>query len=522
MNLYNSIDNYCSNYAIPLTTDTVGYLQFYHKFNSNFALDINTVKYFQVDKNGVETPISALNTIVEYLGSSNFHLISQGLQLLETQNFRVKIEVTTNNGNTEIFYSDMFTFEPCGNSSALIPCLVDGQQYSVNGNYIGDIEVKDVVYQSWQIPSEKKYTPVVFIRNLSFRRKTNTIEYRKLNNKPLRTTLKRDYKLKCEPIPSTYIDQIDEVFAFGKVNLLDKTFAFETYNVEVIDENDCCSLYRINATAYEESKIRLLCSNNCTILSPVDCEDYEPKLQGIQIYPCERTMNETGEFIEDITYKLLQITGLDISEIQDIIDNNDGCKWIEVQGDEVIATLDSAYEQCFFKYEVCGVENTIRIFADGYLQEPIPEIISVTYYQDVQKYSINGTFGGGLANGQYEVIYTDLNTGIVTVYGVVVSDQNQFLLSIPEGSYSFQIRTYCEGNLSNIFVSTKLICYKVIGIYDPFDPLHPEGGTVVYVDENGDTITIENIFEPDVYNILAVYIITRTGVLIEKCEIQPN
>ena len=446
MNLYKSIDSYCSNYAIPLTVDTVGYLQFYNYFNSLGAIDINTIKYYQVNQFGVETEISALNTIGQYLGSSNFQTITQGLQLIEMQNFRIKMVVKMNNGTVETFYSDMFTFEQCGTSYALIPCLVDGQQYSVNDNFIGEI-IGNIIYERWLIPSEKKYTPVAFIRNLSFNQKTNTIEYNKLNNKPLRTTLKKDYKFKSEPIPEFYVDTINEVFAFGKVNLLSKTFAFDTYSIDVIDENDCCSFYKINATAYIESKLRLLCSNNCVVLSPIDCSSYVPSTKNIDIDVDLCTTTGIGYYLNIV--EQIQSIGYELGNCNEFTVVSQGTQTSFICSEEDYSLIISpvpteGVDTIVLSVTLCGETSLVNINVN---------YVCCTYNLDIVNVGFNTDFTLIIvAETNYILEYS--YDGITwLVYGNYLQTDNTISINLPNIDTKFRIKSnvaVCQ-NYSEIY-----------------------------------------------------------------------
>jgi hypothetical protein len=269
-------DLICTEYSIPINAKVLGYLQFYIKDTVINKNDVISIKTYVVNlENGLVTKITALNKISQYLGNGLFQTVIQGLNGLPTlRKFKFKTEIVYGGAPnvTKNYYSPVYSWEVCSDISPIIPCVIDGQLYTINDNYIGDIE-GNIVYQSWHTATEKKYTPCVFIRNVSFNRKSNTVEYKKLNNKPLRTTLKRNYSLYCEPVSQEYINEIDDVFTFGKVNILSKTYVLDTYIIDTLDEKDCCPMYKITATAYEESKIRLLCSNNCVILEPIDCDD---------------------------------------------------------------------------------------------------------------------------------------------------------------------------------------------------------------------------------------------------------
>lgn len=266
----------CEEYSIPINGSVLGYLQLYINDTIAGKNDVVSIKTYVVDlETGVVTPISALNKISQFLGDGKFQSIIQGLNALpELHKFKFKTEIVYGGAPnvTKNYYSPVYSWEDCSEISAIIPCLIDGQEYTINGNFIGEI-VNNVVYQSWHTALEKKYSPAVFLRNVSFNRKTNSVEFKKLNNKPLKTTLRRNYSLYCEPIGNDYLDELDDVFSFGKVNVLGTTFVLDSYSLEALDEKDCCSLYKITATAYEESKLRLLCSNNCTVLEPIDCDD---------------------------------------------------------------------------------------------------------------------------------------------------------------------------------------------------------------------------------------------------------
>ncbi len=272
----------CTDYSIPINISVLGYLQHYIEDTVLVNNDVVAIKNYVVDlETGAVTEVEALNKISQHLGGSKFRTVIQGYTNLPTlTKFKFKTVITYGNPNgncticnTREYYTPVYSWEDCSDISAIIPCIIDGQEYTINGNFIGVIST-GIVYQSWKTAAPKKYSPAIFLRNVHFNRNNNTVEFKKLNNKPLKTTLKRNYNLYCEPIGRDYLDEFDEVFSFGKVNILSKTFVLESFSVEVIDEKDCCSLYRLIATAYEESKLRLLCSNNCTVLQPIDCDDF--------------------------------------------------------------------------------------------------------------------------------------------------------------------------------------------------------------------------------------------------------
>lgn len=272
----------CTEYSIPINASVLGYLQHYIEDTVPVNNDVVAVKNYVVDlETGATTEVQALNKISQYLGNSKFRTVIQGYTNLPTLNkFKFKTVITYGNPNgnctlcnTREYYTPVYSWESCSDISVIIPCVIETQQYTINGNFIDTI-VGNIVYQSWKTGTEKKYTPSIFLRNVHFNRKSNLVEFKKLNNKPLKTTLKRNYNLYCEPVGQDYLNEIDEVFSFGKVNILSKTYVLDTFSLEVIDERDCCGLYKITATAYEESKLRLLCSNNCVILQPIDCDDF--------------------------------------------------------------------------------------------------------------------------------------------------------------------------------------------------------------------------------------------------------
>lgn len=266
----------CTEYSIPINSSVLGYLQFYHNDTIAGKTDVVSIKTYVVDlETGVVTPISALNKLSQYLGDGEFQTIIQGLTgFPELNKFKFKTEIVYGGSPnvTKNYYSPVYARNDCEDISVIIPCLIGGQQYTINGNFVDTIE-GNIVYQSWHSATEKKYSPAVFLRNVNFNRKANVVEFKKLNNKPLKTTLKRNYGLFTEPVSVEYVNELDDVFSFGKVNILGTTYVLDSYSVEPLDEKDCCTLYKVIATAYKESKLRLLCSNNCTILEPIDCDD---------------------------------------------------------------------------------------------------------------------------------------------------------------------------------------------------------------------------------------------------------
>jgi hypothetical protein len=364
MKLTNEPLNNCDWY-IPITEDTIGYIQLTSEFHLPGEIDIDTLKIYYINpETGVETQINALNKIVQYLGNNDFRLLIQGLYGIESDKFYFKIKAKGLNGNEISLYTPTYKKELCRSVGVLIPCLVDGQTHDINGNFIEDIS-GSIVYQSWQTNETKKYTPVAFLRNVSFNRKSNTIEYKKLNNKPLRTTLKRDYLFRGEPIPSWYLDYLDAVFSFGKVNILGTTYAMDSYSVDVLDEKDCCSFYKITATAYDELKLRLQCSNNCVVLSPIDCGDVEQETNLLIVDICEEFILDES-FIYDITDDILEKTGLDISEINAILgtQNDDGIQIQFVNGRYEVQFINDSESGVYFtefEYEICGEMNKYRV-----------------------------------------------------------------------------------------------------------------------------------------------------------------
>lgn len=397
MRLYNTLNSFCDSYSIPVNENTIGYLQFYSEFAIPNSIDILTIKCYVVDSSGAETLTTPLNIVAQYMGDNIFRMLIQGFHdIPESYRFRFKIMITTESGSA-VFYSDLFSYVKCENSFPIIPCLVDGQQYSSYGAFLGEI-TGNIVYQSWHTHESKKYTPVVFLRNVSFNKKTSTIEYKKLNNKPLKSTLKKNYNLICEPVSSNYSEYVMDIFSFGKVNLLGNTFAFDSYSDEIIDEKDCCSLYKIAATAYKETQLRLQCSNNCVVLDPITCDDVSPLEQNIPIH-----VNSTDlvvGYTKDITQLILDATGYDISELEFINGIDNDCWKIEYDGTQVLLVYDpidpnGSCGTLLISYSICNKLQIIylQITVDIITPCVVSNIQSVTYSSvDPIGYTITGQF----------------------------------------------------------------------------------------------------------------------------------
>jgi len=394
MRLYNSINSFCDSYSIPINDSTIGYLQFFSEFTIPNTTDILTIDCFIADTTDILTITKPLNIIAQYIGDNTYRMLIQGFNNIpKSYRFRFKILVSTELGTTE-FYSDLFSYEKCDNSYPIIPCLVDGQQYSSYGAFLGEI-TGNIVYQSWHTHESKKYTPVVFLRNVSFNKKTSTIEYKKLNNKPLKSTLKKNYNLICEPVSSIYSEYVMDIFGFGKVNLLGNTFAFDSYSDEIIDEKDCCSLYKITATAYKETQLRLQCSNNCVVLEPIDCNDVSVMEQNIPIHVKSNEL--VAGFTKDITQLVLDATGYDISELEFINGIDNDCWKIEYTGTQVLlvyAPIDpnGSCETLLISYSICDKLQTIyiQVIVDPCI---VSTIESITYSGiNPIGYTINGQF----------------------------------------------------------------------------------------------------------------------------------
>lgn len=282
MKLYQNINTFCNSYSIPLNSNTIGYLQFYTEFSTT-ATDIITVKSYILNAFGTKVLIHPFNIIIQKNATNTMRILVQGLNITTAFNnepFRFEFDLEDNFGNTIYLYSDLFKFDLCDNSDVLIPCLVDGQvsQY----NYINDF-VGNIVYNRWLINSEKKYTPVIFLRNVAFNLKSTTTEFKKVNNRPLYATNKKNHFLRSELIPQEYIEVFDEVFSFGKVQIKGVVYNLDTYSIDVIDDKDNCSWYKPNITAYEEYRTRINCSNTCVVLSPINCNSYSNATKNINI-----------------------------------------------------------------------------------------------------------------------------------------------------------------------------------------------------------------------------------------------
>lgn len=462
MKLYDNINSLCSNYSIPLTNDTVGYLQFFKEFESLGNVDVNTVVCSVIDvETNTETISTPLNAVVQYIGNNQFRMLLQGFyNLPQNSFFRFKVVVTFPDATTKTFYSDLYSFEKCDTSYPIIPCLVETQEYSINDNFINEI-AGNIVYQSWHTGLPKKYTPVVFLRNVSFNRKTNTIEFKKLNNKPLRTIVKRTYSLRSEPISRNYIDDIDEVFGFGKVNLLNKTYSFDTYGIEVLDEKECCSLYKINATSYEENDLRIQCSNNCIVLSPIDCDDLTATTKTVTIDVCKKEL-VAGTFDVDVTQILIDNTGYDLYELLQMIDNsNNGCIDFEIDGESILLgqntnlLQDESNLSCFyasFEYEIC--EQTFLLTINYALLQEVASIIQTVTYSNIIPigYTINC-----ICNSDVQVQYSTDNinwTTLPTIYQIGTT--SIFTNDIPAGTQYIRLISYCNEILSNLYDSSNV------------------------------------------------------------------
>jgi hypothetical protein len=357
MQLYTNIDSLCADYSIPLNSQTIGYLQFYTEFNT-LATDITTVKCY-IQNATTTTLIHPLNIIAQKNSTNTMRFLVQGLNITTAPDyFRFRFDLTDNLGNTTVLYSDNFNFDLCDNSDVLIPCLVAGQvsQYTYMNEFIGNI-----VYSHWTIASEKKYTPVLFLRNVAFNIKSATIEYKKVNNKPLFATNKNNHFLRSELIPKNYIQTFNEVFSFGKVQIKDVVYNIDSYSIDVIDDTDNCSLYKPNITAYEEVKTRIFCSNTCVVLSPISCEDY--------VAPATKEINITIDECEaqtfpifDITNDLVNLTGFDVSEVCNLLYYSENqINFILGTCRPQVNTSEIGFYNAILYYEVCGVQNQILL-----------------------------------------------------------------------------------------------------------------------------------------------------------------
>ncbi|MCQ4139228.1 hypothetical protein [Chryseobacterium sp. EO14] len=454
MRLYNNIDSLCDSYSIPVTNNTIGYLQFFSEFVVPGATDVTTVKCFVIDaKTGVESSVTPLNIVVQYLDNNTFRLLIQGYNNLpELFKFRFKIEISTNSATVPKvnLFSDLFSFLKCEVSYPIIPCLVDTQQYSSYGAFLGEIS-GNIVYQSWHTGGKKKYTPVVFLRNVSFNKKTSTIEFKKLNNKPLKSTLKKNYNLICEPVSSTYSEYVMDIFGFGKVNILKNTFAFDTYSDEVIDEKDCCSLYKITATAYKETQLRLQCANNCVVLDPVDCSDLETDhIVNITVY---QNQLQQG-FQIDITTQIMDSTGFDISELGFVDGLQNDCWKLHYDGTHVYLVYGPVNpagncEDITITYEICGAMQTVTVHV---IVDTTPCIVSVlnsmTYSSTTPiGWTILGTF-----NTAVTLQYTTDNINWTSV-GNFPAGSSIFTNALPQNNFKIRVVSICDSSLiSNVLI----------------------------------------------------------------------
>ncbi|CAA7196738.1 hypothetical protein [Chryseobacterium potabilaquae] len=451
MRLYSSINSFCDSYAIPISESTIGYLQFFSELVIPNSTDVVTLKCYVVDAIAMnEVLATPLNSIVQYLGDDTFRMLIQGFHdIPESFRFRFKIVITTDS-NSAIVYSDLFSFEKCVVSYPIIPCLAEGQQYSGSGAFLGEI-TGSIVYQSWHTHEPKKYTPVVFLRNLSFNKKTSTIEYKKLNNKPLKSTLKKNFNLICEPVSSMYSEYVMDIFGFGKINLLTKTYAFDTYSDEILDEKDCYSLYKISATAYQETQLRLQCSNQCVVLDPITCEDLVSPDENIivQVSPDDFVIGHTL----DITQQILNSTGFDISELDFLNGIRNDCWIIVYDGSYIMLRYDpvnpnGSCEELAFNYSICGVMISVII---KMVTQELPciasTLTSITYSGiDPMGYTIIGEFNTEVRL-QYSIDHANwIDAGIFPIGTEIFTNS----LPVDSQLYVRVISTCEEGLISNV------------------------------------------------------------------------
>lgn len=61
------------------------------------------------------------------------------------------------------------------------------------------------------------------------------------------------------------------------------------------------------------------------------------------------------------------------------------------------------------------------------------------------------------------------------------------------------------------------VLYCIDGFYQPDDPVHPNGGTLVYMDCSNNEVTLNGIYNGDTFNVLAVHIISHVGCFALPC-----
>jgi|GEM_PF-6126052 len=445
MRLYNSIHGFCDSYSIPINESTIGYLQFYSEFVIPNSVDILTVKCFIIDAAGAEIQTTPLNIIAQYLGNNTFRVLIQGFHNIpKLFRFRFKIVITTES-KTAIFYSDLFSYMKCENSYPVIPCLTENQQYSSYGAFLGQI-TGNIVYQSWHTNEPKKYTPVIFLRNVSFNKKTSTVEYKKLNNKPLKSTLRKNYNLICEPVSSIYSEYVMDIFGFGKVNLLGNTYAFDTYSDEILDEKDCCSLYKISATAYKETQLRLQCSNNCVVLDPVTCDDVSPLELNIPIHVYANDL--VAGYTKDITQIILNATGFDISELGFLNGIDNDCWKIVYNGIQVLLEYDpvdpnGSCQSLLISYSICDILQII------YLQIIVDNTKCLRSTLNSMSYSAAPPTGWTISGNfttQVTLEYTTNNINWISI-GSFGPGSSIFTNSLPLNNFKIRVIAECDTNL---------------------------------------------------------------------------
>jgi len=467
----------CSDYYVPLNSVTLSLLQFYHEHTDPLGGDVVSFKAQIIDvTSALFTPTIPINTTIKKEGNT-YKILIQGINNVPINRaFRLLFTMNLFTGANTAFISDAFMYSDCDNSAAIIPCIVDGQTYSSENFYLGEI-TGVTAYESWHTTAEKKYTPVVFLRNLSFNKTTSTIEYKKIKNKPLFSTTKKTYSLRCEVVPAWYTIQIMDIFAFGKVNLfkgineegfeesdmpLNKTYSFETYSDEVLDETDCCSFYRISATAYEENEIRLICGNTCKIVDGVRCNQISNS-QNLEIQFCSENLVNNQI---DITSQVMNLTKFDNSELGLFSYSGNSC-W-EIIYDEINQKLIAYYlgsnlcDNITVSYEFCGETKYLTyIFTEDCSVSCIPSVLNSITYSEVAPvgYTIQGQI-----NSEVILQYSFDALEWVSI-GLFPIGTSIFSNNFPTG-YDFFVRVVgtCGADIiSNIinYINQEIDCYTV-------------------------------------------------------------
>lgn len=165
-------------------------------------------------------------------------------------------------------YSEWLEHEPCtGEVATILPCIQSGLVTDINGDFVGTVPNPNVRVHFNSILN-MYYSPQMYLRNATMVQTGDRYDFKKINNKILKSTLSKVRTLDSEWIQENAFTMLHSVFGFNKVWFEGFIFVPDTFETELQDVKALHQYHKINLTTYIEVNKVFLCTSNCYVAPP--------------------------------------------------------------------------------------------------------------------------------------------------------------------------------------------------------------------------------------------------------------